>query len=158
MKISKQQLLSFSFLSGIALLYSYYYFLKDKSSASIEKYWGGITGTTRNVYKISMLVCVISMLSIIYKIYKSDKKNFKNEFYGLILLIISSIFYLPLTIRYVKNPSTIGFINIVATLFYVALGSIILYRENPSWDTGYLAFHLTVLDLTYWSYSFFSTK
>ena len=156
MQISKQQVLSFSTLSGIALLYSYHYYLKDKSSASIEKYWGGITGTTRNVYKISMLLCVISMLSITYKIYKSSQKNFNNEFYGLFLLIVSSIFYLPLTIRYVKNPSTIGFINIVATLFYVALGAIVLYRENPSWDTGYLAFHLTILDLTYWSYKFFS--
>lgn len=158
MKISKEQLFSFSFLSGITLLYSYYYFLKDKSSASIDKYWGGITGTTRNVYKISMLLCVISMLSIIYKIYKSDKKNFKNEFYGLFLLIVPSMLYLPFTIMYIKKHNTIRFIRILLTLFYVALGSIILYRQNPSWDTGYLAFHLVVLDLTYWSYSFFSTK
>ena len=84
MKISKQQVLSFSGLSGITLLYSYHYYLKNKSSASIEKYWGGVAGNTRNIYKISMLLCVISMLSITYKIYKSSQKNFDNEFYGLL--------------------------------------------------------------------------
>ena len=156
MKITKNQVLNFSVLSGGLLLYSYYFFLKDKSKQVIEKYWGGITGNTRQVYKFSMLLCVLSMFSILRKIYLSSKKNYENELYGLLLLIVTSMFYLPLTIQYVKKPSTITFINIVSTLFYVALGAVILYRLYPGIDSAYLAFHLVVLDLFYWSYNFFN--
>ena len=156
MKITKNQVLQFSVLSGGLLLYSYYFFLKDKSKQVIEKYWGGITGNTRQVYKFSMLLCVLSMFSILRKIYLSSKKNYENELYGLLLLIVTSMFYLPLTIQYVKNPSMMTFINIVSTLFYVALGAVILYRLYPGIDSLYLAFHLVVLDLFYWSYNFFN--
>ena len=90
------------------------------------------------------------------KIYVSKKLNYENELYGLILLIISSMFYLPLTIQYVKKPSMIKLINILSVLFCVALGSVVLYRLYPGVDTGYLAFHLIVLDLFYWSYNFFN--
>ena len=96
------------------------------------------------------------MLSLVRKIYLQNKANYQDEFYGLLLLIVSSMFYLPLTIQYVKNPSMITFINIVSTLFYVALGSVVLYRLYPGLDTGYLVFHLVVLDLFYWSYNFFN--
>ena len=89
MEISKSQVLSFSGISGAALLYSYYFFLKGKSRKIIEKYWGSITGNTRFVYKISMILCVISMISIIYKINKTSKKNYNNEFLGLSMLILS---------------------------------------------------------------------
>ena len=156
MKITKNQVLQFSFLSGGLLLYSYHYFLKDKSSSVIEKYWGGITGNTRKVYILSMFLCVISMLSLVRKIYLQNKANYQDEFYGMLLLIVSSMFYLPLTIQYVKNPSMMTFINIVSTLFYVALGSVVLYRLYPGVDTGYLVFHFVVLDLFYWSYNFFN--
>ena len=156
MNITKKELLLFTFFSGISLLYSYYYYLKGKSSSEINKLWGGITGNVRSVYKLSMLLCIVCMFSIIYKLFKSDKKDFKDEFYGLSMLIVTSIFYLPLTIKYIKNPSTITFINLLGTLFYVALGAIILYRLNPGYDTGYLMFHLVVLDLFYWSYRFFT--
>ena len=143
-------------LSGGLLLYSYHYYLKDKSPTTIEKYWGGITGNTRKVYILSMFLCVISMLSLVRKIYLQNKANYQDEFYGLLLLIVSSMFYLPLTIQYVKNPSMMTFINIVSTLFYVALGAVVLYRLYPGLDTGYLVFHLVVLDLFYWSYNFFN--
>ena len=156
MKITKNQVLNFSFLSGGFLLYSYHFFLKDKSKNAIEKYWGGITGNTRKVYIISMFLCVISMFSLIRKIYVSKKVNYENELYGVILLIISSMFYLPLTIQYLKKPSMIKLINILSILFCVALGSVVLYRLYPGVDTGYLAFHLIVLDLFYWSYNFFN--
>ena len=156
MKITKNQVLQFSFLSGGLLLYSYHYYLKDKSSSTTEKYWGGITGNTRKVYILSMFLCVISMLSLVRKIYLQNKANYQDEFYGLLLLIVSSMFYLPLTIQYVKNPSMMTFINIVSTLFYVALGAVVLYRLYPGLDTGYLVFHLVVLDLFYWSYNFFN--
>lgn len=156
MKITKNQVLQFSVLSGGLLLYSYHYYLKDKSATTIEKYWGGITGNTRKVYILSMFLCVISMLSLVRKIYLQNKANYQDEFYGLLLLIVSSMFYLPLTIQYVKNPSMMTFINIVSTLFYVALGAVVLYRLYPGLDTGYLVFHLVVLDLFYWSYNFFN--
>ena len=117
---------------------------------------GGFTGNTRQVYKFSMLLCVLSMFSILRKIYLSNKKNYENELYGLLLLIVTSMFYLPLTIQHVKNPSMMTFINIVSTLFYVALGAVILYRLYPGIDSLYLAFHLVVLDLFYWSYNFFN--
>ena len=156
MHISKNSVFKFSFLSGGLLLYSYYFLLKDKSKSNIEKYWGGITGNTRTIYILSMFLCVLSMFSIMRKIYISKKMNYEDELYGLILLIITSMFYLPFTIRYVENPSLMTFINIVSTLFYVALGAVILYRLYPGIDSGYLAFHLIVLDLFYWSYNFFN--
>ena len=155
MKITKNQVLQFSVLSGGVLLYSYHFFLKDKSSSAIEKYWGGITGNTRRIYIFSMFLCVLSMFSILRKILSSNKKNYENDFYGMLLLIVTSMFYLPLTIQYIKKPSMMTFINIVSTLFYVALGAVILYRLYPGIDSAYLAFHLIVLDLFYWSYIFF---
>ena len=156
MNITKNQLLSFSTVSGAALIYSYYYYLKDKSTQSINKYWGGISGNTRKIYTISMLLCVISMIIITKQIYDSNKKSFNTEFVGMFLLIIVSMFYMPLTINYVNNPTLMDFINIVSVLFYVALGSIILYKEYPGYASGYLVFHLIVLDLIYWSYNFFN--
>ena len=156
MEISKSQVLSFSGISGAALLYSYYFFLKGKSRKIIEKYWGSITGNTRFVYKISMILCVISMISIIYKINKTSKKNYNNEFLGLSMLILSSMFYLPLTDLYLRKPTLLNFTYIVSTLFYVALGAIVLYILYPGIDTFYLSFHLVFLDLLYWSYNFFN--
>ena len=102
-----------------------------------------------------MFLCVLSMFSILRKILSSNKKNYENDFYGMLLLIVTSMFYLPLTIQYIKKPSMMTFINIVSTLFYVALGAVILYRLYPGIDSAYLAFHLIVLDLFYWSYIFF---
>ena len=127
----------------------------SRKKSAIEKYWGGITGNTRRIYIFSMFLCVLSMFSILRKILSSNKKNYENDFYGMLLLIVTSMFYLPLTIQYIKKPSMMTFINIVSTLFYVALGAVILYRLYPGIDSAYLAFHLIVLDLFYWSYIFF---
>jgi hypothetical protein len=155
MKIEKNTVLKFGGLSGILLIYSYYYFLKDKSSNEIEKYWGSIDGNKREFYKLSMFFCVLGMLKIVYDIYNSPKKDFNDEAYGFFLLIFVSMFYLPLTIQYTKKPSTLLFIAIVSTLFFVAIGSLILYKKYPSIGSKYLMFHLFFLDLFYWSYSFF---
>jgi len=155
MKMEKNNVLTFGAISGAALIYSYYYFLKDKSSSEIQKYWGSIDGNTREFYKLSMFFCVLGMLKIVYDMHNSSKKDFTDEAYGFFLLIVVSMFYLPLTIQYTKKPSTPLFIAIVSTLFFVALGSLILYKNYQSIGSGYLMFHLFCLDLFYWSYSFF---
>ena len=161
---------------------SYRYFKKD---VPIKYLWGNIDKGLQKFYTFSMIMTTVSFLAIIVfiqNVLNDDTeifgKKFKNGgfdyyFQPLALIILPSIIWMPITYLYLKKPNILWRYAIVAILATVALGGCLLMYalQNTNYKTlinnnlhsynaaligsKYLAFHLTVLDAIYWTYSFF---
>ena len=156
MNIEKNQLYMFSFLFSIILIYSYYYLLKGIGENRLKQMWGGIDGNVKKVYLISMLLCIASMLLIFKKIYDSKLSNYNNYFIGMLLILLPSIMWTPLSLHYLNSKSNIIKFSILSVLLLVSIGSYLIHQEDKNIGAKYFTFHVFFLDLIYWSYRFFN--
>jgi|SaaInlStandDraft_2_1057019.scaffolds.fasta_scaffold154410_1 hypothetical protein len=156
---------------GTILLYSYYY-LGSNNSGVVEKLWGRIRGNLRNFYLFSMLVTLIGYLLMLYFLVFRVKNN--NELLNEILVfqiivIVISMLWMPLSIKYLTNKNIYLKPIIILVLFVVgiaALGNTLkvsklqVSNKNKSFKNlavagaGYLFFHTFVLDFLGWNYNF----
>ena len=156
MNIKKNQLYMFSFLFSTILIYSYYYLLKGIEEKVMKQMWGGIDGNVKKVYLYSMLLCIASMLFIFKKIYESNLSNYNNYFIAMLLILLPSIMWTPLSLQYLNNRSNTIKYSILLVLLLVSIGSYLLYQENKNIGSKYFTFHVFCLDFIYWSYRFFN--
>jgi len=155
---------------GIILLYSYYYFFKNDNNS--KKLWGRINGSLLNIYYVSMLLSTLGFLLLFYYIVTSDifTKNNINLIFGLLIaIIVISMFWMPLSLYYVKNKSELIKYLIIIVLFLVALSTLYLLYVLKNINDKYneLSKNLALIGMTYffihafffdtitWSYNFF---
>ena len=155
---------------GILLLYSYFY-LYSKNSGVVKKLWGSIKGIERKLTIVSMIITgILYLLTIYYISFHTDKLD-KNKINDIIkyqvILIIASMLWMPLSIKYLENKQVLTKIAIILILFVVAMSSLaILLKINKLDDTskyknyaligsGFLFFHTFCLDFLNWNYNFF---
>jgi hypothetical protein len=165
-------------LFGLLLLYSYYYFLKDNNNTL--KLWGSIKGNFLKIYYLSMLLSLIGFMFLFNYLLISDNFS-KNDtlkiFVCILLVIIISMFWAPLSLQYLKTIQNIQGKEsamiykyiILVVLFLVSLFSFLLlislYNIN---DNKYLFnktlaligmlyffIHVFLFDFILWSYNFF---
>jgi len=140
--------LAINIVGGILVLASYVIGLKAGKSADIL--WGGIQKNIRGVYTISMLVAATGffLFTIFTFLQLNNIESIlpyslnKNVFNILYLIILSSsMLWIPLVNMMVSNPSTILWISIRFVLILVGLCSlfllILLFKISPK-PTGFL--------------------
>jgi hypothetical protein len=166
-------LLLVNIVGGIAVIGSYVLGLRGESGGS-NALWGGVPKNIRPVYTVSMLLSAIGYLAVLYFVFfvvDPDKVVIGGRFgFALfipiiLLILLPSAFWMPLTNRFVSDPGTGMWIAIRAVLFVVGLASIALawafFALKPSnhgvayWfavaGSCYFAFHTLVLDAVLWA-------
>jgi hypothetical protein len=151
---------------GIILLYSYYYFFKTDNNSI--KLWGRIKGNLLKLYYVSMLLSALGFLLLFYYIVTSNifTQNNINLIFGLLIsIIVISMFWMPLSLYYMKNKSEVIKYLIIFILFLVALSTLyLLYvlksindKNNKLALIGmtYFFIHAFFFDTITWSYNFF---
>jgi hypothetical protein len=168
MKFGNNNILIISIL-GVILLYSYYYFLKYDPKLLL---WGKIKGNLLNIYYISMILSLIGFILLFY--YLIINNNFTQNdinklLFSLICIIVLSMFWMPLSLYYLKNKSTLIKYLDLLVLFLVALSTFylltVLYNANDNKNiiskrlafSGMIYFfiHTFFFDFITWSYNFF---
>ncbi len=151
---------------GIILLYSYYYFFKNNNNS--KKLWGRINGNLLNLYYISMILSTMGFLLLFYYIITTNifTQNNINLIFGLLIaIIVISMFWMPMSLYYIKNKSEVIKYLIIFILFMVALSTLyLLYvlknindKNNKLALIGmtYFFIHAFFFDTIIWSYNFF---
>ncbi len=159
-------------LLGAILLYSYYYFSK-KYPSSIESLWGKIKGKTRQFYYYSIAFCFICYIFIFLYLF-SKKDLSENTIYKITLaisgMILASMIWMPLSIQYLKEKTSLLFTMITLTLLLVSIFAfyLIIIIQNQSEDkyhmkilksialisSSYFFFQVFFLDFIYWNLNF----
>lgn len=155
---------------GILLLYSYYFFAKKNN---VQKLWGNIHGKLLLIYYISMILTAIAFLLFFYYLFIStsfEKKQTYHIFIALSLVIILSMFWMPLSLQYMKNKSPFIKFSIYAVLFFIPcavlyiIHSCINIKENKYkiekkiaiFSMIYFFIHTFFLDFLLWTHNFFN--
>ena len=155
---------------GIILLYSYYYFAKN--TENVNKLWGRIKGNFLNVYYLSMILSAIGFLLLFYYLIISN--NFTEDqvnklFIALLLIVIVSMIWMPLSIYYLKNKKDLYKFLIYIVLFIVAISSLYLiyilnqtdeyklklYKNLALIGMIYFFIHAFFFDFLMWTHNFF---
>jgi hypothetical protein len=160
-------------LGGAAVIGSYVFGLRGKAGAS-DALWGGVPAKVKPVYVVSMVLSAIGFLAVMYYIFfeldppeviMGGKSGFYLFFPIFIAILGPSALWMPLSKRYVAQPSTYMWIMVRAVLFLVGLASIELVvalfaldldaRGVAYWLAAvgacYFAFHTFVLDAIVWA-------
>ena len=171
MKFNKEYIFIISIL-GIILIYSYYYYVK-KNYAIVNQLWGDIIKSKNilNIYYLSMFLSLIGFLFLFYYLMINNtftQNNIYHIFILLISIVIFSMFWMPLSLYYLKNKNEIIKYLILFVLFIVALSSFLLVvtlmqipnsKNNISYILAiigmiYFFIHTFFFDFIYWSYNF----
>ncbi|MFL2763846.1 MAG: hypothetical protein ACJ0A6_02400 [Dehalococcoidia bacterium] len=139
--------------------------------------WGGITGKTRQLFTISMLLSATGYLTFLfYMIFKGGLDNNDNPtFIGLnIFLILSVIFllsasiWMPATVKFLETSLNYWWVITVIVLWITAISLMtmlitLIYTNNLEHNIslnlatigiGYITFHCLVLDAIIWVFKF----
>ena len=97
------------FTLGIVLLYSYYYLI-NKNKKIANDLWGNILNIKQliPVYIGSMFLSAIGFLCVLYYLYKTmslTPYEKKKILIALMVIIIVSIFWMPLSLNYLKSKT-----------------------------------------------------
>jgi len=157
---------------GSILLYSYYYIIDiNKNKINVNDLWGKIDYPLRYFYYVSMILSAIGFLIVLYYLYLTNDLTELNSnmiFYLLALIIILSMFWMPLSVDYLKKnnyllgASIVILLLIIGILSFGTLYQLFLIKEKKFKIThilsligmGYFTFHTLVLDAIVWSYYF----
>jgi hypothetical protein len=158
------------FLAGFFLLFSYYRL--SINTSFVNELWGNIDGELKNFYMISIFISAIPFIATLY--YINTKTNINSKiidkiYFGLLSIVLFSIFWMPLSILYLlkKQDKNMIMYLVLLTLFLVALSTLFvvyqLYLINDQsllynisfYGMLYFLFHTFVLDFITWSYNFF---
>ncbi len=170
MKFPKDKL-SIIYILGIILLYSYYYFL-SLSPRNLEILWAGMKGSLKNIYMISIFLAAFGFLLLLYYLFITDSltsSQINKLFIGAILVIVISMLWIPLSLKYSKNKSKIYQFMILVVLFSIAFSSLYIIsiidniddKKNKNFlilarfGMYYFLFHAFILDSLAWSFNFF---
>ena len=170
MKFPKDKLGIISVL-GIILLYSYYYFL-SLSPRNLEILWAGIKGCLKQMYMLSILLAMVGFLLLLFYLYKTDGLTpiqANKIFIGAILVIVISMLWMPLSLKYSQNKSKLYQFMILSVLFSVAFASLFIISVIDNIDDKknknmlkiarigmyYFLFHTFIFDSLAWSFNFF---
>jgi hypothetical protein len=126
MKFNKIYLAIISIL-GILLLYSYYFFIKQQKSNS-DRLWGRIKGTgdLQKYYEISIVLAAIGFLVMMFYLLVGDsftESDIKHIFISSLIIIIVSMFWMPLSLYYIHHHNIWLKYLIVMVLLIIAVSS-----------------------------------
>jgi len=158
---------------GILLLSSYYFLSLIKKS-NAHNLWGRIkqNADLKDYYQISMILAAIGFIIMMIYLLVSDsftEKDIKPIFILSLLIVVASIFLMPLSLYYI-NHQTIWLKYIIGILLLIIPFSaycllLILYRMNEKKHTnirilsliGMIVFflHTFILDSIIWPTYFF---
>jgi len=156
------------FVLGIILLCSYYYYYKTYSYS--PQLWGRIKKPFIYIYYISMILAAIGFVLLFYYLFqtiKMQQKDIDNIFYTLLTIVIVSMFWMPLSLQYIKDKKTYLKWIIIFILSIVSLSSFVLiYQVYNINDTSLLknlalfgiicfSIHVFIFDNILWSLNFF---
>lgn len=176
-KINKISLTSFILiiLSGVILLYSYYY-LGTTNSNVASKLWGRINDISHltKVYVFSMFLSAFGFLYTLYYLYKTNSLSHKETQLipmSFITIIIASLFWMPLSLKYLTDKKKSQYLKytIICVLSIVAFSSLYstalinnikernykLQHNIATYGMMYFFIHTFFLDNLIWSYNFF---
>ncbi len=159
-------------LGGIAVIGSYVVGLKGKAGAS-DAAWGGVPAKVRPLYGVSMILSAIGFLAVLYYIFLElapddvviGSFGFYIFFPIFVVILVPSVFWLPLSKYYLQKPGAGRFAAVQVVLLLVGLASIALAWalfalevESRAVAFGfaavgacYFAFHTFVLDALVWT-------
>jgi hypothetical protein len=160
---------------GIVLLYSYYY-LSTSNKKIVKDLWGNIRNIKHliPVYIGSMFLSAAGFLSALYYLYKTTSLTpYEKKIIpiALMVIIIVSIFWMPLSLNYLKNKTKPSYLKytIIAVLSIVAFASLYstvlintireknykLEQKIATIGMSYFFIHTFFFDNISWSYNFF---
>lgn len=159
----------------LSLLYSYYYF--SKSAPNFQKLWGRIPESKKNIYYGSIFITLVAFIIFLYYLWISnsfinDKTNINQTiklFVILVIFLLLSISWTPLSLYYLNNKSTMLKYQIIIIMFLIPLSLIypiyVLYNLQDDKHTllknitltgiVYYFLHTFILDGILWCYYFF---
>ena len=157
---------------GMLLLYSYYYYA-TQNKANVSNLWGGIKNPTiRKFYYASMIVaalCFLIMLWYLFKTHSLTKQQTYEIMASLFAIVFVSLFWMPLSLHYIKKKSPLLKWTIIAVLLLIALSALnavrILKNINEThhkvskkialYSMVHFFIHTFFLDTLVWSFNFF---
>ena len=155
---------------GSMLLFSYYYIAK-KNINKVEKLWGNIKNLERKITIFSMILTgVLYLLVLNYLVFhtsKLDQLKIKDIVRYQAILIIASMLWMPLCIKYLNKKELITKIAIILILFVVSMCALAIFyniyklndksifRTQALVGSFMLFFHTFFLDFLNWNYNFF---
>jgi len=166
-------LLVINIIGGAAVIGSYVFGLNAQQDGA-NILWGGVPGSIRPIYGVSMILAALGYFAFIYFIFfrlvpsevlVGGRFGFSLFYVIFLAILIPSALWMPLTNIYVGNPSTGMWIGIRTVLAFVGLASIALVWALLSLQTkvpgvsywlavvgsGYFAFHTAILDAIVWA-------
>jgi hypothetical protein len=160
---------------GILLLFSYYYFLRDKNNNEIFELWGKMSHNLVKLYYVSMFLSLIGFILFFTYLFKSNsftKKDIQFITTSIIFIFIFSILWTPLSLQYLNNQNIFLMFFILFVLFFVSLFTFILlyviynvpekknvlYKNLALYGMYYFFLHVFILDFIIWSFHFFNSK
>jgi hypothetical protein len=155
---------------GVALLYSYYYYLSTDSKSTLL--WGSVKGNLLNLYYVSMLLSAIGFLFLFTYLFvnKNFTKTNVNQLFGVIICILFfSIFWMPFSLMYLHHKTNINKYLTILILFLVAFFSFlllivlknieekkyILLKNLALIGMSYFFIHVFLFDFIIWNVHFF---
>ena len=156
--------------TGALLLYSYYYYAQENKSI-VNKLWGTIRPPLKYVYYISMFLAAICFLITLGYLWQlTSQPNLRHKvLLGLFMLTVASLFWMPLSLAYLKNKSAVYKYGVIATLITVSLYSFYslfhlreikdtsIYKKIAVYSMSYFFIHTFGFDTLLWIYNFFYT-
>jgi lipid-A-disaccharide synthase-like uncharacterized protein len=170
MKFERNYFIIISLLGAILLL-TYFNFIQSGKNND-ELLWGRIKNNLRKVYYGSMFLTILSFLIILYYLYITEALNYNNSLQILITIsaiIILSMFWMPLSLKYITFQLDKYKVLITAILLFVSIASLLLsieiykinekkyvLQKNIAFAAAiYFFFHTFVLDTIIWTQYFF---
>ena len=155
---------------GLLLLASYYYFGYENKD-TVDKLWGNIKGNYKNFTIVTIIITTILYLFTFYYIgFKSDKLDqniIKNIVLHQAILILASILWMPLSIKYLNKKEELTKVAIILILFVVAMCALAIFynifklndkgkfKNLALLGAGVLFFQTFILDFLNWNNNFF---
>lgn len=158
----------------LTLLYSYYYF--SKNAPNFQKLWGRIPESKKNIYYGSIFITLVAFIIFLYYLLISNSfiadtasKQITKLFVILVIFLLLSISWTPMSLYYLTNKSTMVKYQIILIMFLIPLSLIypiyVLYNlrddKQPLLKNISLAgivyyfLHTFILDGILWCYYFF---
>ena len=145
---------------GPCVLISYYFALKSNVHG-IDALWGNMPDRLKALYPIGMVVATFGFLPFGY--YSTFKSPSPAKYIpGFLLILIPSIIWLPLTVSYLNEASSLKWQLIRVVLFIVPLGaSLVYWKLKAEHDDSFLKrlsiialvgfiLHTLILDAIVW--------
>ena len=163
-------------IGGVLVIGSYILGFNSEPDNKLDL-WGGITGKTRQLFTISMLLSATGYLAFLfYMIFKDGLDNNDNpSLLGLntflilsILFLISASVWMPATIKFLDTSLNYWWLVIIIVLWITAMSLvtmfiILLTSQNiehnfslklATLGIGYISFHCLILDAIIWVFKF----